>query len=146
MRGDVSILGGKLCYEFDISPEIAAAMQNKKGRFFKGVDEWIIHQIDQENRIAFCYQPMVTTQTHTIKNLQDKVAILQCDLADLGDMYQELIDEYKFEHVSLKVKARRFIGEIKTKINCVAWKLFKKVIFKSNYYEGRLIKAASIPR
>jgi len=146
MRGDVSILDGKLCYEFDISPDIANAMQNKKGRFFKGTDEWVIHKIDHDKKVAFCYQPMVTTQTSNIKRLQDRMTMLQAEIEYLDDQHRALLTKYKWKHAPLTVKINRLVCMLKMRINQVTWKIFKKDVFSNFYCEGIAIKTSSIPR
>lgn len=126
MRGDVAIIEGKLCYEFDASEEIRETFKSKRGRFFKGVDEWIIYKIDDEKGIAWCYQPMVSTHTSKINKLFDEISWMKADIYDL-------YEKENARHQKDTLLKMGIVDRIKLAINKITLKLIGKSYFKLSF-------------
>jgi hypothetical protein len=79
MRGDVSIIDGKLCYEFEISQEWRSKL-TEQFKFYKYGDEWKVYKI--EGNVAFCYavnpkfNREVLRLTNIIRQLNNRCNVL----------------------------------------------------------------------
>lgn len=103
MRGDISIVDGKLCYEFDMSDTTNVTKGNvinkHNGKFY---DEWVIHKVDKSQKKFWAW-----------KHEQDVYGPIFDQYDDLLDELNKSIDRTWRENMRLKTE----IKELRMKIN-----------------------------
>ncbi len=131
MRGDVSIIDGKLCYAFDISDAWLSKL-SEKSRFYKGKDEWKIKSV--VDGVAWCYQ------VNPFNSGKVEIEKLSRRLDKVEGWMNEIIREQNSRHLDeIEWQGMERKWKIKELINRVSRFVLKKDLFKIPWSVGYVL-------